>query len=296
LSGTGVTPGLLTANPASQSFGNVATGSAKTLSQTLTNSGGSALTISQVSPSGTGFSFSGINPPVTLSAGQSFTFNVSFTPAASGSAAGSLAITSNGSNPNLTIALSATGVAPGLLTVNPGSINFGNVNVGSSLPQTGTLTASTGSVTVSSASITSSEFTLSGISLPLTIPAGSSASFTVSFAPQASGTASANLGFISNASNPTATQSLTGTGTAPVQHSVALAWNASTSSNVTGYNIYRGTISGGPYTRINSSLNPSTNDTDSSVQSGQTYYYVVTAVDSSANESSYSNEVQAVIP
>jgi len=170
------------------------------------------------------------------------------------------------------------------------------VNVGSSLPQTGTLTASTGSVTVSSASITSSEFTLSGISLPLTIPAGNSASFTVTFAPQASGTASANLGFISNASNPTATQSLTGTGTAPVQHSVALAWNASTSSNVTGYNIYRGTISGGPYTRINSSLNPSTNDTDSSVQSGQTYYYVVTAVDSSANESSYSNEVQAVIP
>jgi hypothetical protein len=296
LSGTGVTPGLLTANPASQSFGNVATGSTKTLSQTLTNSGGSALTISQLSPSGTGFSFSGINPPVTLSAGQSFTFNVSFTPAASGSAAGSLAITSNGSNPNLTIALSATGVAPGLLTVNPGSINFGNVNVGSSLAQTGTLTASTGSVTVSSASITSSEFTLSGISLPLTIPAGSSASFTVTFAPQASGTASANLALVSNASNSTATQSLTGNGTAPVQHSVSLAWNASTSSNVTGYNIYRGTISGGPYTRINASLNPSTNDTDSSVQSGQTYYYVVTAVDSSANESSYSNEVQAIIP
>jgi hypothetical protein len=187
-------------------------------------------------------------------------------------------------------------VAPGLLTVNPGSINFGNVNVGSSLAQTGTLTASTGSVTVSSASITSSEFTLSGISLPLTIPAGSSASFTVTFAPQASGTASANLALVSNASNSTATQSLTGNGTAPVQHSVSLAWNASTSSNVTGYNIYRGTISGGPYTRINSSLNPSTNDTDSSVQSGQTYYYVVTAVDSSANESSYSNEVQAIIP
>jgi hypothetical protein len=296
LSGTAVTPGLLTANPASQSFGNVATGSIKTLSQTLTNSGGSAVTISQVSPSGTGFSFSGINPPVTLSAGQSFTFNVSFTPTVSGSAGGSLAITSNGSNPNLTIALSATGVAPGLLTVNPGSINFGNVNVGTSVAQTGTLTASTGSVSVSSAGITSSEFTLSGISLPLTITAGSSASFTVTFAPQASGTASANLGFVSNASNPTATQALTGNGTAPVQHSVALAWNASTSSNVTGYNIYRGTISGGPYTRINSSLNPSTNDTDSSVQSGQTYYYVVTAVDSSANESSYSNEVPAVIP
>jgi fibronectin type 3 domain-containing protein len=105
------------------------------------------------------------------------------------------------------------------------------------------------------------------------------------------------LGFISNASNPTATQSLTGTGTAPVQHSVALAWNASTSSNVTGYNIYRGDHLLAVLIHVSILLlNPSTNDTDSSVQSGQTYYYVVTAVDSSANESSYSNEVQAVIP
>src|SRR5205807_5652551 len=76
LSGTGATPATLAANPTSLSFGNVASASSKTLSQTLINSGGSALTISQIVPSGTGFSFTGINPPVTLSAGQSFTFNV----------------------------------------------------------------------------------------------------------------------------------------------------------------------------------------------------------------------------
>src|SRR5262249_58131319 len=120
--------------------------------------------------------------------------------------------------------------------------------------------------------------------------------FTVKFTPQASGAASANLTFASNASNGPTVQSLAGNGTAPVQHSVALTWTASTSSNVVGYNIYRGNVSGGPYNKINAALNPSTNYTDSTVVSGQTYYYVVTAVDTSANESSYSNEVQAVIP
>ena len=296
LSGTGVAPGLLTANPTSQSFGNVATGSSKTLSQTLTNSGGSALTISQVAPSGSGFSSSGINPPVTLSAGQSYTFSVTFTPAVAGAASETLAVTSNGSNPNFSIALSGTGVAPGQLAVAPASINFGNVTMGSNASQSGTLTASGGSVTVSSASINSAEFTLSGITLPLTLASGNSVPFTVKFTPQASGAASANLTFASNASNGPTVQSLAGNGTAPVQHSVALTWTASTSSNVVGYNIYRGNVSGGPYNKINAALNPSTNYTDSTVVSGQTYYYVVTAVDTSANESSYSNEVQAVIP
>jgi hypothetical protein len=296
LSGTGVAPGLLAGNPSSQSFGNVATGSTKTLSQTLTNSGGSALTISQITPSGSGFSFSGINPPVTLNAGQSYTFNVTFTPTAGGTASGTLAIVSNGSNPNLSISLSGTGVTPGQLSVAPSAINFGNVTVGSSLTQSGTLTASGGSVTVASASINSTEFALSGISLPVTLASGNSASFTVRFTPQASGATLANLTFASNASNAPTVESLSGSGTAPVQHTVALNWNASTSSNVVGYNIYRGSISGGPYTKTNSALNSTTTATDTTVVSGQTYYYVVTAVDSSANESSYSNEVQAVIP
>jgi fibronectin type 3 domain-containing protein len=76
---------------------------------------------------------------------------------------------------------------------------------------------------------------------------------------------------------------------------VALTWNASTST-VVGYNVYRGTVSGGPYAKINSSLVAALNYTDSSVQSGTTYHYVTTAVDSSGNESVFSNEVSAAIP
>jgi fibronectin type 3 domain-containing protein len=36
--------------------------------------------------------------------------------------------------------------------------------------------------------------------------------------------------------------------------------------------------------------------TDSTVQSGVTYYYVVTAFDDQAQESVYSNEARAIVP
>jgi hypothetical protein len=79
-------------------------------------------------------------------------------------------------------------------------------------------------------------------------------------------------------------------------HSVALSWTASTSPNVTGYNVYRSTVSGGPYTLVNSALIVGTSYTDTTVLAGQTYYYVATAMDSSNNESAYSNQAQAVVP
>lgn len=78
-------------------------------------------------------------------------------------------------------------------------------------------------------------------------------------------------------------------------HSVSLSWVASTSA-VAGYNVYRGTTSGGPYTKLNSSLATGTSYVDTTVLAGQTYYYVVTAVDISNNSSVYSNEAQAVVP
>jgi len=85
------------------------------------------------------------------------------------------------------------------------------------------------------------------------------------------------------------------TATPQQAHSVALSWNASTST-VSGYNIYRSTLSGGTYLRINSSLIAGLSYTDSTVQNTTTYYYVTTAVDSTGTESVYSNQVSAVIP
>jgi hypothetical protein len=60
--------------------------------------------------------------------------------------------------------------------------------------------------------------------------------------------------------------------------------------------VYRGTISGGPYSRVNGSLIGATTYVDSTVSSGQTYYYVATAVDSSNDESTYSLQATAVVP
>lgn len=89
---------------------------------------------------------------------------------------------------------------------------------------------------------------------------------------------------------------VTGSGSGTT-HSVDLSWIASTSPNVAGYNVYRGTVSGGPYTMLNTSLVAGTTYTDSTVQSGQTYYYVATAVDTSGNQSAYSSPpAQAIVP
>ena len=148
---------------------------------------------------------------------------------------------------------------------------------------------------MSSLGVSGSQFSVGGITLPVTIAAGSSVPFQLTFTPQASGTVSANVSFASNASNSPSVEVVTGSGTMP-QHSVALGWNTSTSSGVVGYNIYRGTVSSGPYTRINSALDTTSYDTDSTVQGGKTYYDVVTAVDSAGAESGYSNPARAVIP
>jgi large repetitive protein len=78
-------------------------------------------------------------------------------------------------------------------------------------------------------------------------------------------------------------------------HTVSLSWTDS-SSGASGFNVYRSSTSGGPYTRVNSSTLSSTSFTDNGVQAGQTYFYVTTAVNNSNVESGYSNQAQAVIP
>ena len=87
---------------------------------------------------------------------------------------------------------------------------------------------------------------------------------------------------------------VTGTGATPVQHGVDLSWDPS-ASTVIGYSVYRATISGGPYTKFNSSPNANTNYADNTVP-GQTYFYVITSVGSTGVESGYSNQVSAVVP
>lgn len=296
VTGLAATPGLLGALPSSLNFGSVQVGDDNPLSESVTNTGGSDVIISQVNVTGAGFGVSGINPPVTLTPGQTYTFTATFAPQSAGSASGSITVVSNASNPNLTIPLSGTATATAQLSVNPAGLNFGNVVVGTNSQLGGQLNATGASVTVSSVVSSNSQYTVSGLSLPVTIPAGSYATFTVTFTPTATGLVNATLTFTSNATNSPTVQSLSGTGTAPPVHSVALSWDASSSPDIAGYNIYRSTVSGGPYTKINSSLDSTTSYTDNSVVDGTTYYYVTTAVNSSNQESGYSNQASATIP
>jgi hypothetical protein len=183
----------------------------------------------------------------------------------------------------------------GTLTVSPLSVAFGNVLIGTSAKQTVALSNSSGtSITVSSIGVTGIGFSQTGPTLPLTLASGQSSSVTVTFAPQNSGSVSGALQIGSNASNPSVSVALSGTGST-VQHSVDVNWAASTST-VAGYNVYRGTLSGGPYSKINTTLLTGLTYTDSTVSSGATYYYVVTAVAADGTESSFSNQVQAIIP
>ena len=296
LSGTGTQPGI-SATPSSLNLGSVTTGSSNTQTVTLKNTGTASLTISQATVTGSSFSINGLSFPLTIAPGNAATLNVVFTPTTAGSASGSISLVSNAPASPMTVILSGTGIVPTLtLNANPSSLNFGSVNVGSNSALSVTLTnAGNANVTISSATVTGTGFSASGVSSGLTLAPSQTATLNVTFAPAAAGSASGNVSVASNATNSPASVTLSGTAVQPVSHSVTLSWTASTSS-VNGYNVYRASVSGGPYTKINSSLVTATQFTDNSVVAGQTYFYVVTAVDSSNVESANSNEVSAAVP
>ena len=211
--------------------------------------------------------------------------NATFTVAVS-NAAGSAT-----SNPaTLTVGASAL-----LLNSSASSLNFGNVTLPNSSAQSVTLTnAGNSSVTISNVTVSGAGFNVNGASGVILTP-GQTATLTATFAPAAAGSVTGKITVASNAANSPDTISLSGTGVTAVSHSVALSWVASTSS-VMGYNAYSSTQSGGPYTKLTGAPVAATSYTDTAVQSGQTYFFVVTSVDSSNVESAYSAEVSALVP
>ena len=78
-------------------------------------------------------------------------------------------------------------------------------------------------------------------------------------------------------------------------HYVSLQWQASPSTGVAGYNVYRGP-SGGLYVKITNSPTTGLTYTDFAVQAGLTYCYVATAVSSSNTESAYSSQACGTVP
>ncbi|MBI4733626.1 MAG: S-layer homology domain-containing protein, partial [Rubrobacteridae bacterium] len=89
---------------------------------------------------------------------------------------------------------------------------------------------------------------------------------------------------------PSAPQSIN---VSPSSNNIALSWNNNSESDLAGYNVYRKLKTGSSFSKLNSSLISNAQYTDSTVQSGQSYTYYVTAVDRSDNESGKSSEISA---
>src|SRR6185503_16047548 len=210
LSGSGMGAGQLAVLPTSLALGSVKIGTSQTQSATLINSGCSNLTVHQATVTGKDFRMSGLTFPLTLAAGQRKSFTVTFAPQSAGSATGSIAVTTDATNPVVSVPVSAVATVPGALISNPSSLSFGSVQVGSGQILSAALTNSGGaSVTVSHASISGSGFAISGLNLPLTLAAGQSVPYSVTFNPSSGGSTGGTLSFASDASNRTLAVPLT---------------------------------------------------------------------------------------
>ena len=286
--------------PGSLAFGNQTintTSTAQTV--TLTNTGNAALNITSLALTGTNASdFAQTNTcGSSVAAGSNCTISVTFTPAASGSRTASVSITDNASGSPQAVSLSGTGTAT-VVSLSATSLAFANQSVGTtSTAQTLTL-SNTGNAALSITSVAltgtnASDFAQSN-TCGSSLAAGANCTIVVMFTPSVAGTEAASLSIADNCSGSPQTVSLSGAGT----HDVILSWTASTTAGVVGYNVYRGTTSGGPYpTELNSAPINGTTYTDETVQSGQTYYYVVTAVASNdVTQSADSAPASACVP
>jgi hypothetical protein len=292
------TSSTLAATPSSVSFGNVVVGSDTTQTIRLENIGTSQVTISSITPSVAGVGISGVTLPVSLAPGTSATVTAAYKPTGAGSVSGKITVTSSAVGSPTIIDLSATAAAASIqLTPSATSLSFGNVGVGSTgtsqltVKSTGNTNASISKVTVSGTG-----FVLGSSAAGLTLDPTQSESYTVNFDPKATGSVAGTLTITSNAANSPMNIALSGSGvTAAAKHTVALAWDRS-SSTVTGYFVYRSSKPSGPYTQLNSTPEANPTYSDGTVSSGQVYYYYVTAVDSSNIQSADSNQVSVTIP
>jgi hypothetical protein len=299
LSGTGVTPEL-TATPGSVSFGSVPKGTSNSQTIQLKNTSTKSVTITgtSISAAGSQYHESGLTLPLTLAPGAIAHLHLALTPTISGALNGNLAVNVASPNVPLVIKISGTGIAATrTITATPTSLNFGSEAVGKSHLLTVSLKNTGNSrVTVSGITASNTDFTTGGGVSGATLAAGQSATLDVSFDPKTATVQSGTVKISSNAANSPLTIVVTGTGVSGTAHSVALSWGASTSSGIVGYYLYRSTTPGSGFARLVASPRTGLQYTDGSVQSGTTYYYEVTAVNSAGQESPSTPEATAVIP
>jgi len=300
------TPGALSVSATSFDFKNVVIGQTVNQTLTLSNTGQSALQLTTLTLSNKTFTITGPAVPRTILPANSLNYTITFAPTTAGNATATLKIATDASPTPASVNLAGNGEkAFANLVLTPASINFGNLTVKSTSTQNVTM-QNTGDINMAIQGITvsGSGFGFSSLSPGFSLAPNQKVTFQVWFSPKTAGAAAATVSFLSpNLSSPE-TMALSGMGVAatggggnppPTPHTVHLTWNASTSP-VVGYRIYRSTSSSGSFTPLNGSAINGLSYNDTTVSSGTTYYYYVTAIDSSGNESVHSNQVTAAVP
>jgi len=204
------TPGfpLISQSLSSLTFANVPSGSSSTQTFRLKNTGSGTLSISNITPSNNRFSVTPTS--ATLSAGDSVTISVTFSPLTFGQVTGTLTITHNAENTLSSISFSAIGLSPSISIV-PLSLDFGKVTVGKS--HTGSLQISNvgnSLLTVDSIVTNNSLFELQ--TNGFTVAAGTTTSTTLTYRPTAVLKDSTSLLIYHNAPNSPSSIILRGEG------------------------------------------------------------------------------------
>jgi hypothetical protein len=232
-------------SPTSIPFGNVLVNSTTTQQFTIQNSGGQALTGTVTTPTGYTVALAardgGLGTShdaesrnvlsISVPAYQTLSYTLTFAPTATASYNGNVVIATNDTDePTVSIAVTGTGTAA-YASVNPTSIPFGVVEVGSSSTQqftihnTGNITL-TGSITTPNGytvSLSAREASAEGVlgqasagnrnTLSISVPAGQSRTYHLTFAPSAATTYNGNVVISTNAlNNPTLNVAVTGNG------------------------------------------------------------------------------------
>lgn len=214
LSGKGVKPNL-TIQPAAINFGNQLVGVVSTLQKVTVHNGGSG-TVHVGNVVGNSAIFS-ISPLVfDLAGGADQDLQIAFRPATKGLASATLSLSTDEATPTAnTVALQGTGISD--ITISRTSADFGTVAKGSTGKINVTLSNPSGvDVKVTGASGVSSPFALVSFaptpSAPVTVPANSSVSFDISFAPQTQDPFTATLVLLTDDARGSHSLPLTGQG------------------------------------------------------------------------------------
>jgi hypothetical protein len=183
--------GQLLLTPNIVQFGPVNVDTGASMPVTMKNVGNAPIIInSETFRASASITMSEFKLPITLSVGESLTFVIKFAPTVVGAQSGYVLFLSNAAHIGFSLVMNGSGVQPSVSAV-PTSASFGSVPVGASTSQTIQLkNAGSTPLTISAATASGTGFSVSGLTLPVALSAGTAATLTIKFSPKSAGAVS----------------------------------------------------------------------------------------------------------